>query len=137
MARGGRSHEVTARWDGGLKTTVSVRGFSFVVDEPASAGGTDAGPMPTEYFLGSLASCYALAVAWEAKKRDIVVPDLEVTAQGDYDGPCFARLTLAVTSSLPDDVLEPLLKSASRVCYVSRTLDINPPIEVRRAHADS
>ena len=133
MARGGPSHEVLARWDGGLKTTVSVGDFSFVVDEPVTSGGTGSGPMPTDYFLGSLASCYALAIAWEARKRDIVVPaDLVVTAQGRYDGPCFCELTLSVSSSLSDDVLEPLLQAAERVCYISRTVAGSPPISVRR-----
>lgn len=134
MTRGGPSHEALARWEGGLKTTVSVGDFSFVVDEPVTAGGTGAGPMPTDYFLGSLASCYALAIVWEARKRDIDVPaDLEVTAQGIYDGPSFTELTLRVSTSLGDDVLGPLLEAASRVCYVSRTLAKSPPIEVRRA----
>jgi len=133
MARGGPSHQVVARWDGGLKVTVSVGDFSFVVDEPKAAGGGGLGPMPTDYFLGSLASCYALAIAWVAGKADIVVPpDLEVTAQGVYDGPSFGELTLTVTTSLPDEVLYPLLESASQVCYVSRTVANSPPIDVRR-----
>lgn len=133
MARGGPSHEVVARWEGGLKATVSVGDFSFVVDEPKAAGGSGQGPMPTDYLLGSLASCYALAIAWEAGKADVdVPPDLEVTAQGVYDGPRFRELTLTVTSSLPDEVLRPLLERASQVCYVSRTLASSPPIEVRR-----
>ena len=106
MARGGPSHEALARWEGGLRTTVSVGDFSFVVDEPVTAGGTGSGPMPTDYFLGSLASCYALAIVWEARKRDIEVPpDLEVTAQGVYDGPCFRELTVRVSTSLGDEVL--------------------------------
>src|SRR5262245_58648474 len=134
MARGGPSHEVVAHWDGGLKATVRVGEFSFVVDEPKAAGGSGEGPMPTDYFLGSLAACYALAIVWEARKRDVQVPpDLEVTAQGLYDGPCFRELTLTVSSGMSDEALGPLLQAASRVCYVSRTLDVNPPIEVRRA----
>ena len=132
MARGGRSHEAVARWDGGLRTTVSVGGFSFVVDEPESAGGTGQGPMPTDYFLGSLSSCYAIAIVWEARKRDLDVPDLVVTAQGVYDGPSFCELTVTVRTSLSDEVLGPVLQAASRVCYVSRTVANSPPIDVRR-----
>ena len=44
MARCGPSHEVVARWEGGLKATVSVGDFSFVVDEPEAAGGPGQGP---------------------------------------------------------------------------------------------
>ncbi len=134
MARGGPSNEAVARWEGGLRTAVSVGEFRFVVDEPVSAGGGNAGPMPTDYFLGSLASCYALALVWEAGKRGLEMPaDLEVTAQGRYEGPSFAELEVRVRTSLDDETLEPLMAAASRVCYVSRTVQRSAPIEVRRA----
>lgn len=133
MARVGPSNEVVARWAGGMKAVVRVGGFSFVVDEPESAGGTDEGPMPTDYLLGSLASCFTLALAWAAQKRGVEIGDLEVIAQGDYDGPRFASLTVAVRCALPDAVLDPLMESANRVCYVSRTIATSPPITVRRA----
>lgn len=134
MARGGASNEAVARWEGGLRTAVSVGEFRFVVDEPVSAGGGNTGPMPTDYFLGSLASCYALALVWEARKRGLEMPaDLEVTAQGRYEGPSFAQLEVRVLTSLDDETLTPLMEAASRVCYVSRTVQRSPPIEVRRA----
>ncbi|HTY72374.1 MAG TPA: OsmC family protein [Actinomycetes bacterium] len=133
MARGGASKEVVARWEGGLKATVTVGLFQFVVDEPETSGGTSAGPMPTEYLLGSLASCYVLALAWSARKRGIELPaDLEVTAQGEYDGPSFASLTMRVRSSLDDEQLALLMESANRVCYVSRTLTTTPTLDVQR-----
>ena len=65
MTRSGESNEVVARWEGGWRATVTAGPFTLTVDEPPSAGGTHTGPMPTEYLLASLASCYALAVAWE------------------------------------------------------------------------
>ena len=82
MARSGPSDAVVARWEGGWKATVTAGPFSFTVDEPEDAGGTFTGPMPTEYFLGSLASCYALALAWCARKRGFELPDLSVSAVG-------------------------------------------------------
>ncbi|MEP6816550.1 MAG: OsmC family protein [Marmoricola sp.] len=133
MARSGTSSDVVARWEGGLRATVTVRDFSFVVDEPEDSGGNDGGPMPTEYLLGAMASCYTLAIAWSAKRCDVEVGDLEVTAVGEYDGPRFKAIAIKVRSDLPDEVLEPLLRSADRVCYVSQTLSISPSIEVTRA----
>ena len=130
MARSGPSDAVVARWEGGWKATVTAGPFSFTVDEPEDAGGTFTGPMPTEYFLGSLASCYALALAWCARKRGFELPDLSVSAVGHYDGPSFAQLRLTVATSLPVHRLEPLLEPASRVCYVSNTLAHPPVIEV-------
>lgn len=133
MARSGDSNEVVARWEGDWRATVTSGPFSFTVDEPEDAGGTFTGPMPTEYFLGSLASCYALALAWCARKRGIRLPDLSVAATGEYDGMSFQKIRLTVRSSLPEEQLEPLFDPAARVCYVSNTLARKPAIEVRRA----
>ncbi len=38
---------------------VSIRDHEVTVDQPPSAGGDDAGPSPTELFLGSLVACVA------------------------------------------------------------------------------
>jgi uncharacterized OsmC-like protein len=124
------TNSVVARWEGGWRCRVAAGGFDLVVDEPESAGGTGAGPMPTDYFLAAMASCYALALAWAAGKRDITLPDLTVTATGTYDGPRFARLQLSVASSVPPDVVERLTGPALRVCYVSNTIAASPPVEV-------
>jgi uncharacterized OsmC-like protein len=124
------TNSVVARWEGGWRCRVAAGGFDLVVDEPESAGGTGAGPMPTDYLLTAMASCYALALAWAAGKRDITLPDLTVTATGTYDGPRFARLQLSVASSAPPDVVERLTEPALRVCYVSNTIAASPPVEV-------
>ncbi|WP_326644169.1 OsmC family protein [Streptosporangium sp. NBC_01755] len=136
MARSGDSNEVVARWEGGWRATVTAGPFSFAVDEPEEVGGTFTGPMPTEYLLGSAASCYALALAWCARKRGIELPDLSVSAIGEYDGPSFSGIRLRVSSSLPAEKLEPLLAPASRACYVSNTLARSPRVEVNRNDAD-
>jgi putative redox protein len=100
------------------------------IDEPMSAGGDDSGPTPTEVFLASLASCYALAVAHVARKRNIELADVAVRAVGEYNGPRFVKLRVEVTSSHPREELEPLLARASAVCYVSNTLRTVDEVEV-------
>lgn len=133
-----------ARWDGGWRARVSVgavdpatgdpAGFELLVDEPAWVdGGTGTGPQPTDYLMASIASCYALAVSWAARRRGVELPDLAVRATGTYDGPKFSHVLLSVTSSLPAELLEPLLEPAKRACYVSNTLALAPPIEVELA----
>jgi putative redox protein len=130
-----------ARWEGGWRARVSVgavdpgtgdpAGFELQVDEPAWVdGGTGTGPQPTDYLMASIASCYALAVSWAARKRGIELPDLAVRATGRYDGPKFSHLLLTVTSTLPAAQLTPLLEPARRACYVSNTIALAPPIEV-------
>jgi putative redox protein len=125
-----RTNSVVAHWEGGWRCRVQARGFDLVVDEPPSAGGTGAGPMPTEYLLAAMASCYALALCWAAGKRGLTLPGLSVTATGTYDGPRFSRLQLRVISQAPTGQVEKLIEPALRVCYVSNTLAAVPPIEV-------
>ena len=124
------TNSVVARWEDGWRCRVAAGGFELVVDEPESAGGTGTGPMPTEYLLAAMASCYALALKWAAGKRGIALPGLAVTATGTYDGPRFSRLQLTVASDAAPDVVEPLIEPALRVCYVSNTIATSPPIEV-------
>ena len=127
---GVHSASVVAVWEGGWRCRVSAAGFDLIVDEPPEAGGTGAGPMPTEYLLAAMASCYALALSWAAGKRGVSLPDLAVTATGVYDGPRFGAFQFRVATSAPADVVEPLIQPALRVCYVSNTIALSPPIEV-------
>jgi putative redox protein len=134
-AESGHSTSVTAVWDGGWRCRVSAGGFDLIVDEPEEAGGTGTGPMPTEYLLAAMASCYALALTWSAGKRGISLPDLAVKATGTYEGPRFSGLKLEVTTSAPAGVVGALIEPALRVCYVSNTITSPPPIEVVIAEA--
>lgn len=121
---------VEASWEGGYRCTVASRQFRIRIDEPENAGGGDTGPQPSEVFLASLAGCFTLALYHVAKKRDIELPDITVTATGFYEGPGFARLALEVKSGAGREVMEPLLEPARRVCYVSNTLRNVSEVEV-------
>lgn len=131
MGKPGDFNTATARWRGGWRATVEVGDFSFDVDEPIADGGTATGPMPTDYFLGSLASCYALALSWAARKRNVELTELSVRAVGRYESLRFDKLTLQVSCNLSEADLAPLLPMASRVCYVSNTLNNPPTIEIQ------
>ena len=89
--------------------------------------------MPTDLLLASLSSCYALALAWAARKRGFELPDLEVTATGTYQGTKFVSLLLTVESSLPEAELTELFEPAKRACYVSNTFAHVPAITVELA----
>ena len=119
-----------ATWDGGYRCRVEARHHVLLIDEPTHAGGGDAGPQPTEVFLASVASCFALAVYHVARKRSIELPDLRVRAVGEYKGPSFVKVRVEVASTFPRDELEPLLQRASSVCYVSNTMRAVDDIEV-------
>ena len=129
-AKDGTTNTAVATWRGGWLCSVDAGGFPLTVDEPPSVGGTGRGPMPTDLLLASLSSCYALALAWAARKRGIELPDLVVAATGTYLGQRFGALQLTVRTSLPAAEIEPLLEPAKRVCYVSNTLAHAPEIDV-------
>ena len=119
-----------ATWHGDWLCSVRAGNFRLTVDEPPEAGGSGSGPMPTDLLLASLSSCYALALAWAARKHGVDLPDLTVTATGGYAGLRFESLTLTVHSSAPAAVIAPLLEPAKRVCYVSNTFANAPAIAV-------
>lgn len=124
---------VRAQWTGGWRCEVEAGGFTLVVDEPVEVGGTGTGPMPTDLLLASLSSCFALAVAWAARKRGVELPDLAVSAAGTYQGMKFATLVLTVESSLPSELLAQLIEPAKRACYVSNTFAHVPSVIVEWA----
>lgn len=120
---------VSARWTGGLRAEVDAGGFAVVSDEPESVGGTGSGPQPTELLLASIASCFTIAVAWTAAKRDVALDGLTVDVTGTYDGPRFRAFRVEVHADSPDGVdLGKLVEAAKRVCYVTRTLAEPPEI---------
>jgi putative redox protein len=122
-----------ALWTGGWRCEVEAGGFSLVVDEPPSVGGTGTGPMPTDLLMASLSSCFALALSWAARKAGFDLPDLEVSATGTYDGQRFSSVVLTVESSLPEDQLTPLFEPAKRACYVSNTVEPGVPLGIELA----
>lgn len=122
---------VHSRWAGGLRADVRAGEHDLVVDEPESVGGTNAGPQPTELLLASIASCFTLAVAWSARKRGVELTDLDVAATGRYDGPRFTSFRVTVKAATPPGTdLDALVAAARRVCYVTRTLEASPGIEI-------
>lgn len=121
---------VQAVWARGMQVHTRVGDFNLVVDEPIEAGGTNAGPAPTDLLLASVASCFTLAMAYAARKRELELPGLAVTAVGSYDGPRFTRISVSVTAEVAPDVLEPLIVAAERVCYVTNTLRRPPEISI-------
>ena len=78
--------EIRADFRGGYRTDVTARQHRLVVDEPVSAGGADEGMMPTEVLWASMASCFCLALAHVARKRDIELPGLSVTVRAERAG---------------------------------------------------
>jgi putative redox protein len=132
------TRSVNARWLGGYQVDVTAGKYVIRVDEPeTTAGGTDTGPQPTDFLLTAVASCFAMALAYSARKRGLDLPPMEVNATGTYDGPRFVEIAIEVVVDLPAAEIERLIVAAQRVCYVTNTLRHAPTITIGHVRPES
>ena len=110
---------------GKMKHTVTVRQHSFLVDEPESNGGEDAGPSPHELYDSALGACKAMTVLWYANRKQIPVEDIEVRVERDDSeekrGVYRLLVTLKLTGAITEDQRQELLNVASK-CPVHRLM---------------
>jgi putative redox protein len=118
----------TARWQPGpLRCDVEIDGFDVSVDEPVADGGTGEAPGPTGLLLTSVASCFALSLAFTAGRQGLAPSAIRVTVTGQYDGLRFGRIeVVSDVGGLTVDEAADLVVRAQRVCYVTNTL-VQPP----------
>jgi len=125
-----KQRSVSATWQGGYRCEVQAGEFTFTIDEPVEAGGTNQGPQPTEVLLASVASCFTLALSYAARKRELELTHLGVEATGIYDGPRFSAIEIAADVGCDPSEHERLISIAERVCYVTNTIKGTPPITI-------
>ena len=53
----------------GYRADVRARSHAFVIDEPTTVGGGDAGPTPYEFLLASLSGCMAMTLRMYADRK--------------------------------------------------------------------
>lgn len=63
----------------GLRTTVSVGGHVYHVDEPLDAGGSDSAADPVQHLLGALGSCMAITARLYAQRKGWPLQGVEIT----------------------------------------------------------
>lgn len=115
---------VRATRSGPLSATITAREHEVIADEPASVGGEDAGMMPTELMFAALSSCFCLAVAHVAAKRDIELPGLRVTVDAERIGRelRYGRLCVEIAAVAGEHDLAALVERAKPFCWVSNML---------------
>lgn len=116
---------VTAEWEGGQDVTADIRGLRLAIGEDSTR------PLPTEILLAAVASCFTIAMAFQAAKRGLDLPGLRVDVTGEYDGPRISAITISVHAQAAPELLERLIPLAERVCYVTNTLRRPPKITIR------
>ncbi|MFC6613478.1 OsmC family protein [Halopenitus salinus] len=134
---------VEARSESSTRTAVEVRDFEFVVDEPEPLGGTDEGPNPVEYLLGSWAGCLNVVANLVARERDITIDSLDISIEGDLDPRGFkgasddvragyqeVRVEIDAETDADDEELREWLEAVEQRCPVGDNLQHETPTEI-------
>ena len=116
---------VARRVGNGLEQHVEMGGHRLTSDEPADAGGTDAGPNPQELLAASLASCSAITMEMYAIRKGWEVG--EVVVEVDYEpaqrgSPTRFQMSVKLPKELPEEQRERLMQIVAK-CPVHRTLE--------------
>jgi putative redox protein len=77
--------QVQIKQGDGFKTECRAGKHLVVIDQPAPAGGTDAGPTPLDVQLMALGGCVAAIGRIIANQKKLCVRGIEVTVEGDID----------------------------------------------------
>jgi putative redox protein len=116
--------KVLARRQEGLAHDVEIEGgHEIVVDEPASVGGTDKGPSPTQLLAASLAGCTAITLELYAERKgwDLGALEVEVDFASDDLAPGAFEVVLRLPDSFEEDQRQRLLEIAGK-CPVHKVL---------------
>lgn len=116
---------VVARRRDGYTHEVEIEGgHTLVIDEPAEAGGNDAGPSPTRAVAAALAACTAITCEMYAARKGWELGAVEVDVDVTYGRANSLEellVTLRVPEPLDDEQRSRLLVIAGK-CPVHRAL---------------
>jgi uncharacterized OsmC-like protein len=117
-----------------FRTEIETGTYRLIADEPASAGGTDAGPTPYDFLSAALGACTNMTMHYLAKRDKIPLEgaDIEITNDRMYAKDCadcasssgyIHRFTVRIRlrGPLTPEQRENLFAAAKR-CPVAKTL---------------
>ena len=145
MSKSDNLHQfsISATGNSETKTTVSVRDFEFVVDEPAALGGTNEGPNPVEYLLGAWAGCINVVAQKVCDEHGVELAGLDIEVEGDLDPQKFLgmadepragfqeiRVELAMETDTDDETLKTILEAVEARCPVGDNIMNPTPTDV-------
>lgn len=139
--------KASVRWDGGFRSSVTVRDFAPVAsDEPAALGGTDTAPNPVEQLLGALGNCLTVGYAANATAAGIEIRDLTIELEGSLDLHTFLglnpagnagyegiRVNVHLDADATPEQLAALHQSVVGTSPVGHTLQRPVPVEITLA----
>lgn len=74
---------VIIRSSASFRADITAGNHTLIADEPASAGGTDAGPTPYDLLSAGLGACTAMTLHFVAKRDGIPLEGAEVSVTND------------------------------------------------------
>ncbi len=119
--------------ESGVRFRADVGGHALTFDQPIRAGGTNAGPSPTDVFVASLAGCVAYYVERFLERHAIdpeglrVVTDFVMAEHPSRVGSI--DLVVIVPSGVPEAVRAPLLAVAEH-CTVHNSIAVAPHVRI-------
>ena len=116
------------------KQTVTAGRHTLVADEPASAGGADAGAAPYQLLLASLGACTTMTLQTYAARKGWHLGDLslDLTLDKGADGATVIHRVLHSTAALDAAQWDKLLEIAGKT-PVTKTLLAGATIHTERA----
>lgn len=126
---------INGKSESGLKNAVFVRDLpAFIVDEPERLGGSNSGPNPLEYLLGSLSACTSIIAAYVAKEQNFSYTELDFSTDGTLDTRGFrgvegvrtyfqtVTVNLEIQTEEDDEALNRLIASVEKRCPIYNLL---------------
>lgn len=136
-------YSVSASGKSNTRTVVEAREFEFVVDEPAELDGTNEGPNPVEYLIGSWAGCLNVVTHTVAAERGIDIESIKFEIAGELDPRKFLgisddpragyqeiRVDVSIESDADETELAALGEAVERRCPVSDNIANPTPTEL-------
>lgn len=131
-------------WDGGFRSSVTVRDFDPVgSDEPTALGGTDTAANPVEQLLGALGNCLAVGYAANATAAGVEIKGLSIELEGDLNLATFLglnaegnagyegiRVQVHLESDANDEAIASLHETVVGTSPVGHTLQRPVPVDI-------
>jgi uncharacterized OsmC-like protein len=124
---------LTVKHEGGMSSSLNVRGHRIIADVPPEMGGDDRGPTPVDLLAGSLGTCIAFYIARWCKEAQIACDGFQVKVDYVHDRENHCVPVLGVEVSMPatfPEARKPALVKVAKACTVHNTLCRLPEIRV-------
>lgn len=134
--------KVTGQLSEKYRIEVKADNHLIIIDQPASGGGTDAGPNPLAYQLSALAGCIGTVGRIVANRQRLPLRGMTIDVEGDIDtdfllgrtkegraGFQVIRVKVDVDADMSREAKERFIHEVDSRCPVSENMLNNTPME--------